>query len=241
MSGYGTMGEGRRDTERMADETKDKAGEVVEQAKQKTGAVMDQTRHRAFDMMDEQKTRAADGLGSVASALRQTGDNLSSGDQTQFGDLAHRAADAVERFSGDLRDKDIDELLYQAEDFARREPEVFLGGAVLLGLLAARFFKASSRRAMGQVRDSGRNRYEYGDRFGDSGSGYRGGIEYRSAGTGGYRASTAMGPGGYMGAVGSGATGWSAADDRELGRRDIEAEWMGDEDDPARKADSSQA
>jgi hypothetical protein len=251
MSGYGSMGEGRQGADRMQDEAREKTGEVVEQAKQKTGEVVDQTRARAFDMMDQQKTRAADGLGSVASALRQTGDSLSSGDQAQIGQFAHRAADAVERFSGDLRDKDINQLFYEAEDFARREPELFLGGAVLLGLVAARFFKASNRRSMRNSQDYGRNRYEYGDRFGRSyGTGQYGGeIDYRSTGTGGYRTGTTMGPGGYMGAGGTGMSGterqtgaaWTAHDEPGTTRRDIESEWMGDEDDPARKSDSSQA
>ena len=253
MSGYGSMSEGRQGADRMKDEAKEKTGEVVDQAKQKTSEVVDQTRNRAFDMMDQQKSRAADGLGSVASALRQTGDNLRSGDQAQFGQFAERAADAVERISGELRNKDVNELLYEAEDFARREPELFLGGAMLLGLVAARFFKASNRRAMRNMQDYGRSRYEYGDRFGSGqyGSGqYDREIDYRSTGSGGYRTGSVMGPGGYSGAAGStgmggterqSGTAWSAQSETGMGRRDIESEWMGDEDDPARKADSSQA
>lgn len=261
MSGYESMSEGRQGADRMKEDAKQKTDDVLDQAKQKTGEVVDQTRTRAFDMMDQQKTRAAEGLGSVASALRQTGESLNSGEQAQFGEYANRAADAVERFSESLRSKDMNELVYEAEDFARREPELFLGGAVLLGLVAARFFKASGRRAAGRnTQDYGRGRNEYGDRFSGYGSGQYGReIDYRSTGTGGYRTGSTMGPGGYEGAIGSTGTGaigrdldsaWTSR--TGLGteanqsmpvepRPQIDSEWMGNEDDPTRKSGSSQA
>ena len=188
MNSQGTMGDGQLDAQHIKDEAQRKTGEVVDQAKQKTSEVVDQTRTRAFDMMDQQKSRAAEGLGGVASALRQTGETLRDGEQAQFGQYAERAAEAVERFSDELRNKDIGELLYEAERFARREPELFLGGAVLLGLVASRFLKASGRRAMGNMQDYDRNRYEYGDRFSGYGArAYGGESGYRPTGAGGYR------------------------------------------------------
>lgn len=252
MSGYGTMNEGQGGAERIKDEAKQKTGEVVEQAKQKGGEVVEQTRSRAFSAMDEQKTRAAEGLGSVASALRQTGESLRSGDQAQIGQFADRAAEAVDRFSEELRNKDVNELLYEAERFARREPELFLGGAVLLGLVAARFMKASGRRSMRGMQDYDRGRYEYGDRFSGYGQGQYGGqIDYRTTGTGGYRTSGAYGTTGSADAYGarSGFEGQSSRNwdthteshfDSEH-HHDFESDWTGEGDAPARKADSGQA
>jgi hypothetical protein len=40
-------------------------------------------------------------------------------------------------------------LIDDVEDFARREPAVFIGGAIAIGLVAARFLK-SSRRSGGR-------------------------------------------------------------------------------------------
>ncbi len=259
MSGYGSMNEGQGSPQQIKDEAKQKAGEVVEQAKQKGGEVVEQTRTRAFDMMDEQKSRAAEGLGGVASALRQTGDALRSSDQAQFGQVAERAADFVERFSDDLRSKDVNELLYEAERFARREPELFLGGAVLLGLVAARFMKASNRRSMRGMQDYGRGRYEYGDRFSSYGASrygsgqYGGEIDYRTTGTGGYRTSGSYGTGSSYGATGStGMSGFESQSSRtrdthsashmsDEHHHDLESDWTGEGDAPARKSDSSQA
>ena len=118
MSGYGSMGgEGREGMDRMKDDLAEKTGDVVDQARQKTGQAMEQVRGSAFDMMDQQKHRAADGLGSVAQALRQTGDSLSNSDQDALGQYAHRAADTVEQFSNQLHDKSVDQLLSEAENF----------------------------------------------------------------------------------------------------------------------------
>jgi hypothetical protein len=54
-----------------------------------------------------------------------------------------RAADQVERFSRFLSARSADGLVRDVEDFARRNPAVFMGGCFVLGLAAARFFKAS--------------------------------------------------------------------------------------------------
>jgi hypothetical protein len=261
MSGYGSMNEGQSGAQNVKEEAKQKGGEAVEQAKQKGGEVVEQTRTRAFDVMDQQKSRAAEGLDGVASALRQTGESLRSSDQAQFGQYAERAAEAVDRFSDELRNKNVNELMREAERFARREPELFLGGAVLLGLVAARFMKASNRRSMRGMQDYDRGRYEYGDRFSshgvsqyDSGR-YGGEIDYRTTGTGGYRTGGSYGATGSYGAGPMGATSpdldetWTS---HSATRSDMESthsehhhehesDWTGEGDDPARKADSSQA
>ena len=205
MSGYGSMGgEEQQGMDKMKDDLAQKTGDVVDQAREQTEQAVDKVRGSAFQAMDQQKHRAADSLGSVAQALRQTGDSLHNSDQVAIGQYAQRAADAVDQFSSQLHDKSVEELLSDAEQFARREPELFLGGAVLLGLLASRFLKASSRRSQMQRGNDydeygyqGQYDRSYGQRqYGRTGMGSGGydrrtwgseGIDYRSAGTGGYR------------------------------------------------------
>jgi len=239
----------REGAEHMKEDLEHKTSEVVDQAKQKTGEAMDQARESAFAMMGQQKTRAAEGLGSVASALRQTGESLRGSEQGAFAQYAERAADKVEQVAGQLRDKDMDELLYEAERFARREPELFLGGAVLLGLLASRFVKASnSRRAsMRQgyyptdYRSGGYESGSYrGSYSGDAGS-------YRPTGMGGYRTSGTGGAGATsvgsrdfgetsMGSQGSTTSGrYTGMSSGHTGR-----EWAADEDETS-ESGSSQA
>jgi hypothetical protein len=74
-----------------------------------------------------------------------------------------RAAGGVSEISSYLRDRNVDDMLADAEDFARRQPELFLGGAFALGMLAARFFKSSSRpQEQGTLVRGGYGQQEYG-------------------------------------------------------------------------------
>jgi hypothetical protein len=59
---------------------------------------------------------------------------------------ADKMADQVERFSNQLRDKDVEQFISDAQDLARRQPGIFIGGAFALGVFLARFIKSSSRR-----------------------------------------------------------------------------------------------
>jgi len=131
------------------------AASLTEQAKQQTQQALQKTRQTASQLADQakqqvrdklatQKDRASEGLGSIAQALQQTGEQLSQQDQGTVGQYAHTVADQIERFSTYLRDKNVDQLLGEAENLARRQPGVFIGGAFALGFLAARLLKSSS-------------------------------------------------------------------------------------------------
>jgi hypothetical protein len=119
----------------------------VDQAQEKTGQVVDQVKQQATTQISTQKDRAVDTLSSVAQAIRQTGRQLQDQDQSAIGQYANKAADQIERISGYLQHRDVNQIVREAEGFARREPALFLGGAFALGIFAARFLKSSSRQA----------------------------------------------------------------------------------------------
>jgi len=123
--------------------------QVQDQARQKVGQVTDQAKQQATSRLSDQKQRASEGLGSMAHALRQTGQRLREQDQGTVAQYTDQAADQIEHFSGFLRNRDVNELVGEVERFARRQPALFLGGAFTLGLLGARFLKSSSDRARG--------------------------------------------------------------------------------------------
>jgi hypothetical protein len=85
-----------------------------------------------------------------------------------MGEYAEKFAQQIDRFSTTLRERSVEDLMYEAENFARREPQLFLGGAVVLGLLAARFFKSSASRG----RQQGYGYYGQGRYYGSTYSGY---------------------------------------------------------------------
>lgn len=59
--------------------------------------------------------------------------------------LVEQANDGLRRMSDKLRNKNLDEIMRDAESFARQQPVVFLGAAAVAGFLAARFLKSSKR------------------------------------------------------------------------------------------------
>lgn len=167
-SGSGQTGQ------RVKEEVKQKGEQAVEQVKQSTGEAVQQAKSSTVQMLDQQKGRAAESLGGVASALRSTAHSLNDQQMGAIGQYAERAAESVDALADQLRDKGVEELLYEAERFARREPELFLGGAVVLGLLAARFFKASNARRQtyeGRWQQGYERGYGYGGQYGYRGQG----------------------------------------------------------------------
>ena len=60
--------------------------------------------------------------------------------------FVRQAAEGLEHVSGAVRTRDLDDLVETVESFARRQPVVFLGSAVLAGFGLARFIKSSAER-----------------------------------------------------------------------------------------------
>jgi hypothetical protein len=129
--------------QRLKDEALDLAGE----AKAETSRVAGQAKDHVQGLVTQQKERVAGQLGSLAGALREAGQKLDEKDGDKgFGRYAGRAAEQVDRVSNYLRGHELTDVIRDAETFARRRPDVFLGGTFLAGLLLARFLKASGER-----------------------------------------------------------------------------------------------
>ena len=134
------------------------------------GGLMARVRQGANSQLSSQKNKATDGIGTVAQAVRQTTQHLRDQQHETIARYVDEAANQLERVSNQLRDKDVGELMQDAQRFARRRPAVFIGSAFAIGLLGARFLKSSREREDYQA---GRNSYartggdyNYNDRFG---------------------------------------------------------------------------
>jgi hypothetical protein len=104
-------------------------------------------------------------MGSVAQAVRQTTQQLRDQRHETIAHYVDEAANQLERMSQRLRNKDVGELLDDAQQFARRRPAVFIGSAFALGILGARFFKSSRERQTntGGLRSYGTTNETYRD------------------------------------------------------------------------------
>jgi len=161
--------------------------EIGQQARETTGQLAGQVGGQVKSQLATQKDQVAETAGSVAQALRMTGEQLRQQNQAPVSQFAESAAEMVERFSGYLREHEVEDMVGEVESFARRQPAVFLGTAFALGFVAARFLKSSGAPRYDDGRGyQGRSYHDYGsvDRAYDRGYAappYMGGSS-RSAG-----------------------------------------------------------
>jgi len=164
----------------MSGQAQDMAGDVKETASHLTDSAKD----TASSKVSGQKDRAVDGINQLTSAITQVGDQMRDQNPT-IASFADSAAERLNQFSQTLDTRDVDELLDEVQQFARRQPALFLGGAFALGLLGARFLKSSSPSSSyndtyGYAGTGGYGRYS---RYGaSSGYGSQGGYGYRGYG-----------------------------------------------------------
>lgn len=128
----------------LAQDVKEQAKGLASDAKEQAKDMANQARDHVQTLVGQQKDQAADRLHSLADALREAGRKMNEGQQAgDFGQYADRAAQQVEKLSTYLRDSELRDFVRDTETFARRRPEVFLGGTLIAGLMLARFLKAS--------------------------------------------------------------------------------------------------
>lgn len=170
----------------LTDRAGELAGQARETASQVTSQVSGQAQQTAQTQLATRKDQATSGLESVANALQQVGTQLRQNDQQQIGHYADLAAGQVSRVAGHLRQRNVNQLVDEVQDLARQQPTLFLGGAFVLGLIGARFLKASGREARTGSTDTawrGRETPSYGYGYGGLGYGSRPGERTSTAPT----------------------------------------------------------
>jgi ElaB/YqjD/DUF883 family membrane-anchored ribosome-binding protein len=148
-------------------------GTMIDDAKEKIQELASQAHETAAEQVE---TRLASGmkgaagtLTSVVQSLRTSGQQLSDQNQGGASKYAHRAADKLEQVSGFLEHADAREVVDRVEDFARREPAMFIGGAIAIGFLGARFLRSSRRDQSQRSGSSARFTSNAQSSYGDSG------------------------------------------------------------------------
>lgn len=172
----GSFSDPTTESSTSSDRLQQAAGSVAER-------VSDTAQQQVGTQVNSQLSRAGDMLEQLASAVRRSGDQMRD-QQPQVAEIADTAAQQVDRASQFLRRTDMNGLIREAEDFARQQPAVFLGGALALGLIASRFLKASPQS------DRGSFARGLSSGYGGYGTGYGG----RGYARGGYGAGRWSGP-----------------------------------------------
>lgn len=141
----GTTGGGGQVTE----QAKQQGQQLAQQARQQAGELANRGTEQVKSQLETQKHQAAQRMTPVQMALRETAQQLRKQGQGPVAGYADKASDQVERFSGYLRETEVDEMVDEVRGFARSRPALFLGSAVALGFLGTRFLKSSSQGQTG--------------------------------------------------------------------------------------------
>jgi hypothetical protein len=128
---------------------------VTEQAKELAGQVQQKATQRVESGLAKGKTQVAETLHAVNQSLLISGQQLRDRNQQNVSRYVDQLADRVQRAASYLQNTDVSEIVDSTEQFARRRPALFLGGAFALGLLGARFLKSSRRQVAGGAQRAG--------------------------------------------------------------------------------------
>jgi ElaB/YqjD/DUF883 family membrane-anchored ribosome-binding protein len=121
------------------DALKAQASHFVDAAKD----VASQANDKLKETVSERKGAGADYVGSLADTIRRAAREFDN-DLPIAGSYMRKAASQVESVSDSIRTGEFNDVVRNAQDFARRQPTVFLGLAVLTGFAVVRFLKSSS-------------------------------------------------------------------------------------------------
>ena len=104
--------------------------------------------------LNDQKAAGADYIGSIAQAVKRAAGEFE-GEVPQAATYIHQTAERIDSVASAVRDRDMRELVGEVTDFARRQPTLFFGGAMVLGFAALRFFKSTAND--GRTRSASQN------------------------------------------------------------------------------------
>lgn len=107
------------------------------------------TQSAALSAANERKQRAAEQAGGIAEALRSAARSLARSQIPTAARYTDRAAEQIEDVARALRERRWGELIGDVEQVARRQPVLFVAGAVATGFLIGRFLSVSSRNSEG--------------------------------------------------------------------------------------------
>jgi uncharacterized protein YjbJ (UPF0337 family) len=122
-----------------ADKLKGQAADFVDAAKDAASQAADKLK----DTVADKKGAGADYVGGLAETMRRAAREFDS-DLPLAGTYIRKAASQVENVSDSIRTGNVNDVVRNAQAFARRQPTAFLGLAVLTGFAVVRFLKTSS-------------------------------------------------------------------------------------------------
>jgi hypothetical protein len=127
---------------------------VVSQAQEKLSDLAEPLKDKAMEAAQVQKDVGADQLGVVARAVHGAAEKLEP-DMPGFASYIHDTGKWLEETASDMRTANLEQLAEKVGRFAKRQPSLVFGGAILTGLALSRFLKSSAPGVKSNANTSG--------------------------------------------------------------------------------------
>jgi len=119
---------------------------IAETAKTKLGEVAEPVKEKAIEVAEQQKDAGADQVGHFARAMHGAASELET-EMPQLATYVHDAGQKLEKLATDLRHGSVDELMDKFGRYAKDQPALVFGGAMVAGFALTRFLKSSAKHA----------------------------------------------------------------------------------------------
>jgi hypothetical protein len=154
-------GSAGQQTQDLAQQAKTAARDIKNETADLADAAVREVSSGAAELADKAKQAAADASGKLLSAVEdqkragvQQVNRVAHAVRTAANELDHelpeaaryvrRAAEQIESVSNALQNRNINQLINEVQNFARRNPTAFLGATVVAGFALVRFLKSAS-------------------------------------------------------------------------------------------------
>jgi hypothetical protein len=127
--------------------TRQGVGQATDFVRERVGPIAEQVKDQASAMAQQQMASAAEGLDSAAGAVNAVGDRLRENNLGELSQYTDMAADQIEKLAAWLRTTTPEEIAHDVEDFAKKQPAIFVAGALALGLIGVRFLRSTGQEA----------------------------------------------------------------------------------------------
>ena len=138
-----TMAERSREAKTQMKEGARQASQTI---RRKSGEAAHQLQEKSNEFVQTRKSELAGKVSGCGAAVRRAADKLRDEEDPNIAHYADMVADRFEQAGQYLETSDLRAMYHDVENFARRRPEIVLGGMFVAGLALARFLKASNER-----------------------------------------------------------------------------------------------
>jgi len=123
-----------------------KSESIVGEVKATIGEIAEPLKDKAEQLAQDQKQAGTGHMRTLATAVHGAARELEAG-MPKIANSVHDVAQRIEQTADDLSNRNVEELFEGFDNYARKQPAIVFGGALMAGFVLSRFLKSSATPA----------------------------------------------------------------------------------------------